>query len=392
MIHVIIGAPCSGKSTYVKENRNDTDIVIDFDKMAQAFGSKEAHAAPKNIKDITFAARETAIKETCEKDLEAWIIHTNPTEKQMEMYEAAGAEFIEMTTDMETCLERCETDNRPPGTADIIRQFYEHRKGAFFMPERSGKMIKTKTYEVKADTGSITGYASTWTREPDSYGDVVAKGAFIECIERIKDEGKVLPLLFNHDGSDLGAFIGTVTDLEEDDHGLKFTATFDDTPEAQRARQLASDGRLAKFSFAYDILDQGTVELEDGREANELRKLNIHEVSLVLYPANPDTSVVEVKSETAGQQIIFKMEIDEDKFIDELEKEIEKKAGRRNSSKDEEKLRQIIALAQECLGELEDTEQEDEDNAEDQDTDNAEDQKADLLKEAEELLTKGAEA
>ena len=46
---------------------------------------------------------------------------------------------------------------------------------------------KTKTVTVKAqvdDNGYIKGYASTWVREPDSYGDIVAKGAFAECIER----------------------------------------------------------------------------------------------------------------------------------------------------------------------------------------------------------------
>ena len=181
--------------------------------------------------------------------------------------------------------------------------------------------IKSKTYEIKAeDNGTITGYASTWTREPDSYGDVIAKGAFAECLEKIKADGKVLPLLFNHDSDNLGAYIGTVIDLEEDDHGLKFTATFDDTPEAQRARELALSGRLVKFSFAYDIEDQAEVELEDGRKANELRKLNIHEVSLVLYPANPDTSVVDVKS------------------------------GRRNSAKDTDELNTIKELTSQISG------------------------------------------
>lgn len=222
-------------------------------------------------------------------------------------------------------------------------------------------MIKTKTIEIKANNGSISGYASTWTREPDSYGDIVAKGAFAEHIAQIKAEGKVLPLLFNHDSSNLNAYIGTVFDLKEDDHGLFFDAAFDDTEEAQRARELAMSGRLVKFSFAYDILDQGEVELEDGRKANELRKLRIHEVSLVLYPANPDTSVVSVKS------------------------------GRRNSAKDADRLRQIISLAQECLGELEDTEEDPKESdakSEEPGTANDEEQKrkADLLEHANKLL------
>lgn len=225
-------------------------------------------------------------------------------------------------------------------------------------------MIKTKTIEIKANNGSISGYASTWTREPDSYGDIVAKGAFAEHIAQIKADGKVLPLLFNHDSSNLNAYIGTVFDLKEDDHGLFFDAAFDDTEEAQRARELAMSGRLVKFSFAYDILDQGEVELEDGRKANELRKLRIHEVSLVLYPANPDTSVVSVKS------------------------------GRRNSAKDADRLRQIISLAQECLGELEDTEEDPKESdakSEEPGTANDEERKrkAALLKEAETILSKG---
>ena len=222
--------------------------------------------------------------------------------------------------------------------------------------------IKTKTFDVKADNGTITGYASTWIREPDSYGDIVARGAFAESIEQIKAEGKVLPLLFNHDGDDLSKYIGTVVNLEEDDHGLKFDATFDATPEAQRARELTMDGRLAKFSFAYDVLDQAEVTLEDGRKANELRKLNIHEVSLVLYPANPDTSVVSVKS------------------------------GRRNSAKDADVIKQIISLAQSLLADEvdDDIEQPRESDAKSEERDPANDEEREridaLLKEAANLL------
>ncbi len=223
--------------------------------------------------------------------------------------------------------------------------------------------LKKKTYDVKQDSGTITGYASTWTREPDSYGDVVVRGAFTESIEQIKAQGKVLPLLFNHDANNLNAYIGTVYDLEEDEHGLKFTAEFDDTPEGQKARNLALSGRVVKFSFAYDILDQAEITLEDGRKANELRKLNIHEVSLVLYPANPDTSVVEVK------------------------------AGRRNRKSDEEIIKQIISLANQLLNdEVDDTEPEEESNAKSEELDTVNDEererKALMLKEAEELLTK----
>ena len=368
MIHVVIGPPCSGKSTYVSEHKKDGDIVVDFDKLAEAFGSSEKHAAPKEIAEITFKARECAIAEICASDFEAWIIHTRPTKKQRDLYEEVGAEFIEMDANMETCLERCEADDRPPGTEDIIRQYFEAPKGAFLMPRRRKDMKKkTVTIKAKAENGVISGYAATFIREPDSYGDIVAKGAFADCLKQIKDEGKVLPLLWNHDSYDLDSYIGTVIDLEEDDHGLKFTATFDDTKEAQRARELALDGRLCKFSFAYDVIEAGEIELEDGRKAYELRKLNIHEVSLVMYPANPDTSIIEIK------------------------------AGRRNSKADEEALKDItehLSAAQAIINSLLTDDNESDDSkakSEERDTANDEEQKRreDLIKKANELLSKG---
>ena len=58
--------------------------------------------------------------------------------------------------------------------------------------------------EVKAgpDDGLAEGefivYPSTFTREPDSYGDVVAKGAFVDTLDEWAKSGNSIPLLFGH--------------------------------------------------------------------------------------------------------------------------------------------------------------------------------------------------
>ena len=226
--------------------------------------------------------------------------------------------------------------------------------------------VKTRTTDVKSeDNGAISGYAATFTHEqPDSYGDVIAKGAFAESIAEIEATGKKLPLLWNHDSSDVSAYIGTVTKLQEDDHGLYFEATFDDTDKAQRVRQLAQDGRICKLSFAYDVLEQAEIMLDENRRANELRKLNIHEVSLVMYPANRDTSVVEVKGATvtvkAGTDEAIAKSIEDATglVVQNLEYKASVdalpevtitaiapnglKAGRRNSKADEDALREVL--------------------------------------------------
>ena len=202
--------------------------------------------------------------------------------------------------------------------------------------------VAVKYAEDSDGNGTISGYASTWDRVPDAYGDIVKKGAFAESLKKYEDSGRAIPLLWAHQMNDLKSYIGTAS-AHEDDRGLFFKAKFDDTDEAQRIRQLYKDGRLSKFSFAYDTIDSGPVELEDGTTANELRELDIFEISCVLVPANSFAEVLDVK----------------DAHVDE-------KAGKRNSAADEATIRNAIALLQEILGEVVDNA-----NSENNDDDNA---------------------
>ena len=218
--------------------------------------------------------------------------------------------------------------------------------------------MKTKEFKVEykdAGNGTLEGYASTWIQRPDSYGDVVKAGAFANTLTERWNGGKGIPLLWSHQMDNLNAYIGTA-DAEEDEKGLHFLARFDDTEEAQRVRSLYKDGRLSKFSFAYDIKEQGMITLEDGVKANELRELDLYEISCVCVPANDDAGVLDVK------------------------------AGRRNSGKDESTIRDAInalEAAVESLRALLDID----DNGEDDPEDNpdGEDQKGSNPK-IEELL------
>lgn len=185
--------------------------------------------------------------------------------------------------------------------------------------------------EAGEDTPSITAYASTFDREPDSYGDVVARGAFADSLKKWEESGNSIPLLFGHRTDDPMMNIGKVTKAVEDERGLLIEAEFDmDNPNGAYAHKLVMEKRLCKLSFAFDVLDQGTVTLEDGTKANELRKMDIYEVSLVPIPANQHAEVVSAKDAPA--------ETPEDSADGE-------KAGRRNSKADEEELNRISDLA-----------------------------------------------
>ena len=197
-------------------------------------------------------------------------------------------------------------------------------------------MAKYKAAQSAAelDGGRVVGYASTFDREPDAYGDVIAKGAFTETVKEWHEkmeQGIFLPLLYGHNTQDPKYNIGRVVAIEEDEKGLKIEAEFDaENDTAQYVRKLAQEGRLYQFSFAFDVKNWGEVTLDDGQKANELRELEIFEVSLVQIPANQNAQVIEVKCQGCQAQ----------------------KSGRRNSAKDETQLREILDKVQDAAEEL----------------------------------------
>ena len=158
---------------------------------------------------------------------------------------------------------------------------------------------KTGTFNhASGDYGSISGYFSTWDRVPDSYGDVMAKGSFLETIAERKKTGHDFPFLYNHDFNQI---IGRVTDIGEDNKGAYFTADFFPTERAQELREIVKASVLWQFSFAYSVHEQRKITLPDGTKANEIRKVSLYEVSLVGVPANTFTHITDIKDSQDGR-------------------------------------------------------------------------------------------
>lgn len=160
--------------------------------------------------------------------------------------------------------------------------------------------VKAGPIDGLAD-GEFLVYPSTFTREPDSYGDVVVKGAFAENLAAWKESGNTIPGLFGHRMDDPDYYVASAIDTGEDDHGWWVKGAFDmESPKGRQVYNLVKSKRLTQLSFAFDVLEEGSIELPDGRKANELRKLKVYEFSFVPIGANQDTSVIAVKSGDAG--------------------------------------------------------------------------------------------
>lgn len=154
-------------------------------------------------------------------------------------------------------------------------------------------------HETEDGSGIFEGYASVFGNV-DSYGDRVLKGAFSKSLAKsFPNDGAGIPCYWSHRMDDPEFILGKTLSAVEDDHGLKVRVSLDlDNPKAAAAYRALKAGAVNQMSFAYEVVDANFVP-EKGAKfggVNELRELNIFEVSVVQIGANTATSIDMVKS------------------------------------------------------------------------------------------------
>lgn len=153
--------------------------------------------------------------------------------------------------------------------------------------------------ETEDGSGVFEGYASVFGNV-DSYGDKVIKGAFSRSLAKsFPNDGAGIPCYWSHRMDDPEFILGKTVSAVEDEHGLKVRVSLDlDNPKAAAAYRALKAGAVNQMSFAYEVVDSHFVP-EKGAKfggVNELRELNIFEVSVVQIGANTATSIDMVKS------------------------------------------------------------------------------------------------
>lgn len=162
--------------------------------------------------------------------------------------------------------------------------------------------MKTKTMQidVKAidlDEGQFEGYAAVFGNK-DSYGDVIVPGAFTDTLSTdYGAEGKGVPVYWCHDFKDPFKNIGSTLTAKEDSRGLRVRVQLDlDTQNAKQTLKLLKEGRVNQMSFGYTVLEGAFVESEEHGFYYEIRKVKLHEVSVVPIGANQETEILAAKS------------------------------------------------------------------------------------------------
>jgi uncharacterized protein len=158
-------------------------------------------------------------------------------------------------------------------------------------PEVAHKTIKAAA-RVGTDLGEFSALAAAWSRDRD--GDQIVRGAFASSIERWQASGKRVPLHYNHSANPKH-IIGWVdpASMREIREGLFVRGKLDlDCSETARDVWRLVKSNTISLSFGYLVTD--AFKRTDGIQ--ELRELDLFEVSLTPAPANPDTRILSFKS------------------------------------------------------------------------------------------------
>lgn len=311
-LHIVVGPPCSGKSSFVEANAPEGAPRFDFDKIAATVGGIEFnHDRPGPVTDVVMAMRRGLygwVLDPSTEVTELWLIEASPTATTVERFEAMGAKFHLLDPGEEECIARAVRDGRPEGTVERIRAWYSapptipghevqkpKKEGPVRLKNVSADVAVKSPDGDDAPEGRFEAYASVFD-VVDSYGEIIRKGAFADTLQEWAAAGKTIPVLYGHDFRDPFMNLGGVVEAVEDDHGLRIVADLDmDNPTAVQVRRLIQAGRVSEMSFAFTYRDAGPIRVGDD-EFIEVRDVELFEVSIVPVGANRETEIMSVRS------------------------------------------------------------------------------------------------
>ena len=115
-IYIVYGSPLSGKTTYVKENMSEGDLLIDMDSIWECISGQKRYIKPPRLNAVAFMIRDNLI-DAVKHRLGQWnccyIIGGYPLISERErLSKELGARLIYIESTKEECLARLENSSR----------------------------------------------------------------------------------------------------------------------------------------------------------------------------------------------------------------------------------------------------------------------------------------
>jgi predicted kinase len=128
MIYIIYGAPCSGKSTYIKNHAKEGDLICDVDLIYSAISVDQPHEADLYIHEIALKLKECLfdiIENRAGKWNDVYITSIANNDKDLQaLKERVNADkLILIDTPYEECIKR--SFERPDYFKLLINEWFD---------------------------------------------------------------------------------------------------------------------------------------------------------------------------------------------------------------------------------------------------------------------------
>ena len=154
------------------------------------------------------------------------------------------------------------------------------------------KTVEIVTQDDGAEVGVFEGLASTFGNR-DMMGDLVEPGAFSGATAR----PGAIKMLWQHDAR---APIGVWERIRETAAGLDVKGRLVlDVQQAREAFALLKAGAVDALSIGFSVL-RGGAEFDRERSLRRIKAVDLWEISVVTFPANPKARIERIKAATGG--------------------------------------------------------------------------------------------
>jgi len=297
---VVAGAPCAGKSAYVREHMLPGDLVYDYDTLHQALSGLGLYQHNDQIRPYVLRARDAVLDLLAESPSEnAWIITATPKADEVtRLRDLIGGTVMLLEIDAEEAHRRCEIDGRPQQWHDYIDNWFRDTDvdtGDWKCKGRQKVDMKRKDYRGRIkllDNGQAGEFEAVFAtlNVIDYDGEVTVPGAF-------QDGQEVRVSSWGHNWGDLPVGRGTIR--ENDDEALILGKFFLQTEGGRETYETVKAlGNLQEWSYGFDVTDWEEGEFED-QDVIFLKGLDVVEVSPVMLGAGVNTHTVDIKSQKA---------------------------------------------------------------------------------------------
>ncbi|MFF9215617.1 ATP-binding protein [Streptomyces viridosporus] len=133
MLYVITGPPAAGKSSWIAARATARDIVIDLDRITQAFtgpGAPQWNHDPIASK-VALRARYAAIDEAVKHidEVDVYLIHTMPSATWLARYRRLQAQIVTVDPGEQLVRDRVRA-MRSPAMERVVTRWYRHYRGS----------------------------------------------------------------------------------------------------------------------------------------------------------------------------------------------------------------------------------------------------------------------